>query len=153
MPHDWLLLALPPLLTAAVTDLRWRIIPNAVPVVLVLGCAVSLLLRHDFTGLLQALAVGGTVLLAGAVLFAMGWIGGGDVKLTAAVAAWVGVAGLGEFLTVMALAGGLLALAMLAGEALTRLLGRARADRARRGVPYGLAIVAAAVWTLAGQAP
>ncbi|MEK0082834.1 A24 family peptidase [Benzoatithermus flavus] len=152
MPHYWLFLALPPLLAAAVADIGWRIIPNWVPLALVLGYAVAMIIERDPTGLVQALAIGAGVLIAGIVPFAAGLIGGGDVKLAAAVAVWIGAGALPEFLVVMALVGGLLALVTLALRIVRRLL-----DHGRRpagppsGVPYGVAIVAAAVWILAGR--
>jgi prepilin peptidase CpaA len=104
--------------------------------------------EHDLTGLWPALAAGAGVLAGGTALFAAGLVGGGDVKLAAAVAVWVGTGALSEFLVVTTLAGGLLALAMLPAQLWRRLRGHGQAGR---GVPYGVAIVAAALWTLAGR--
>ena len=73
------------------------------------------------------------VFAAGAALFALGAWGGGDVKLCAALALLTGFAGLPRFLFVMALAGGVIALAVLV------LKGR----KGDRRVPYGLAIATA----------
>ena len=52
------------------------------------------------------------VLAAGFGLFAFGYIGGGDAKLMAVAALWLGMAHLLEFFIIMSLAGGLLAIAM-----------------------------------------
>src|SRR5688572_2362189 len=75
---------------ACVTDVRSRRIPN----VLTFGAAAAALLFHLFvagTGGLQT-AVGGW--LVGTVLFlpffALGGMGAGDVKLLAALGAWLG---------------------------------------------------------------
>jgi prepilin peptidase CpaA len=86
------------------------------------------------------LAVGAGLFLIGAALFAVGAIGGGDVKLVAAVGAWVGLHGLPSFLVVMALLGGALALLQLAGG---RLGGAGGWLAPERGVPYGVAIALA----------
>ena len=63
------------------------------------------------------LAVGGAVMVfaLGAAAFAVGALGGGDVKLLAAVSLFAGPAGIVDFLAVTAIAGGLLGLAILAG--------------------------------------
>lgn len=75
---------------ACVTDLRSRRIPN----VLTFGAALLGFLYHLTTGGVGAL--GGSALgwLAGALVFivpfAIGGLGGGDVKLLAALGAWIG---------------------------------------------------------------
>ena len=75
---------------AAVVDLRRRVIPNWLTVLLMLSGLAHGFLAHGFHGLLES-ALG---LLAGAaipfVLFAIGAMGGGDVKLMAGVGAWLG---------------------------------------------------------------
>ncbi len=58
------------------------------------------------------LAAGAIVLIAGFALFAFGFIGGGDAKLLAVAALWLGMAQLVEFLVHMTLAGGVLAIVM-----------------------------------------
>jgi prepilin peptidase CpaA len=85
------------------------------------------------------------------VLFARGWIGGGDAKLAAAIALWFGFEPLLPFLVYASLLGGGLTLLVLqfrrlplpvsfAGQAwLTRLHCR------DAGVPYGIALAAAAL--------
>jgi prepilin peptidase CpaA len=151
MAQPWVLLAAPLLAAAAFTDLGWRIVPNWVSIALVLSCAGVMLVGRDPVGLLLALAAGGGVLIGGAALFAAGLLGGGDVKLAAATTVWIGAEALPEFLAVTALAGGLLALGILAGRALRRCVGRRRSAMAAPTVPYGVAIAAGALWTLAGQ--
>ena len=54
------------------------------------------------------------MLVVGAAMFALGWIGGGDAKLLASAALWVGLRGLAPFAIYTALAGGLLALGLVA---------------------------------------
>lgn len=91
------------------------------------------------------LAVAVAVFLGGALLFAMGAFGGGDVKLLAAVALWAGTAWIGPLLLAVSLFGGLLCLALLAGRALPERLRRANPGLQRllvgeARVPYGIAI-------------
>lgn len=57
--------------------------------------------------------IGLAALAAGIGMFAFGWIGGGDAKLFAACALWMGASGLAPFLTWTAITGGLLALILL----------------------------------------
>lgn len=57
-------------------------------------------------------AAGVAVLIFGFGLFSAGLIGGGDAKLLAVAAMWLGMGQLVEFLIVMSIAGGLLAIVM-----------------------------------------
>lgn len=95
-----------------------------------------------------ALAVFGV----GAAAFAIGALGGGDVKLLAAISLFAGPQRLPSLLFVTAIAGGLLGLAMLAGAPIGRpaMAGTAplRA-RLRSGLPYGPAIAAGGLWVAA----
>ncbi|SKA36920.1 prepilin peptidase CpaA [Enhydrobacter aerosaccus] len=92
------------------------------------------------------------VFLVGTVGFALGAIGGGDVKLLAAASLFAGPAHQIDFLTVTACAGGLLALAALAGAR----LGPSKSDgpgvtreRLRQALPYGPAIAMGGLWVAA----
>jgi len=75
----------------------------------------------------------------GAGLFALGAMGGGDVKLLGALALWIAPLALVAFLMRMAIAGGVLTLVML-------VLHRARAKPDKPEIPYGLAIAFAGLW-------
>ena len=95
---------------ATFTDLRSRRIPNwLVLPVLLAGIAVSAWL-HGWHGIAQSLEG----LVAGALLFGilatMGGMGMGDVKLCAAIGAWVGPWQLVIALVVTGLAGGVMAI-------------------------------------------
>ena len=93
---------------ATITDLRSRRIPNwLVLPFLLLGVAVSTGL-HGWHGLGQSAAGMGLGLLIFGAMFWMGGMGAGDVKLCAAVGAWVGPQQLGIALILTALAGGVL---------------------------------------------
>lgn len=92
---------------------------------------------------LAGLACGASALLLGFVLYALGWLGGGDGKLLAVLAMWLGPADVG--------------LALLATSALGLLLTvctlmRREGDWRQRGVPYGLAISPPAATLLVARA-
>lgn len=94
-----------------------------------------------------AAVIGVFALFAAMGMFAMGWIGGGDAKLFAAAALWMGFPAMVNFVLVTGLAGGALALALLG---LRSMWLRPIAERgpawfsrlAKPGgdVPYGVAI-------------
>ena len=93
MTERQLLLCLPMLgllLAAAAIDLRWRRIPNWLSLALVAaGLTQSFLPGYGLSplGALSGLGVGFGLTF---ILFAIGALGGGDVKLLAGVGAWMG---------------------------------------------------------------
>lgn len=137
---------------AAAFDLLTMTIPNKISMALV----GSFVLVAPLSGLPLSIiglhvATGAAVLVACYVLFAFNLLGGGDGKLLAAAALWLGFAALGDFLLTVGVLGGVLSGVILAfrlyvpatlftGPAwLVRLHGK------DNGVPYGLAIGAAAL--------
>ncbi len=116
-PLAWILLAIlgALLIAAACLDLKSRTIPNG------LNLAIALLALPFWwaTGLAlwpdAAIQVGIAMLLFAlfAAAFAFGAMGGGDVKLIAAVALWLPWQAILLLLVIMSLAGGALTLAML----------------------------------------
>jgi len=130
---------------AAATDLRMRIIPDSVPVAVLLLFGVKAMLG-DAPAWPWHLAAGGGAFVICLGLFARGWMGGGDAKLIPAMAVWAGPDRLAMFLLAMTLAGGLLALFMLIRRRLSAAGGDAAAepagDDAAREIPYALAIAA-----------
>lgn len=95
---------------ATFTDLRSRRIPNwLVLPFLVVGLAVSAWL-HGWHGLGQSLEGAALGLVIYGVLFFMGGMGAGDVKLCAAIGAWIGPVQLLYALFLTAMAGGLMVL-------------------------------------------
>ncbi len=133
------------LVYAAVEDVRRLIIPNTLSAAvgaLFPAYALSAAGPVDWLG---ALAVGAGALAVGFLLFARGFIGGGDAKLLAATALWAGPPLLLTFLLVTSMAGGAVALAMLAYYRLRRRVvasGDAALERpaAKFELPYGVAI-------------
>jgi len=79
------------------------------------------------------LGVAASVFALLAVAFFVGMMGGGDVKLAAALALWFSPAATMQFLVVMSIAGGVLTLLVVA-------LHRLRGKLGRPEIPYGVAI-------------
>ena len=126
------------------TDLKRREIPHWVPVGLFLLWLAAALLEPQALNatLLAGLACGGGGLVLGFALHALGWLGGGDGKLLAALALWLGPEDLGPALLTAGLLGLLLVLA-----AWTRRSGELR----QRGIPCALAIAPPAATLLAAR--
>ena len=96
------------LAVATFTDLRSRRIPNWLVVPFMgLGIVVSTWL-HGWHGLGQSFGGLGLGILLYGFLFWMGGMGAGDVKLAAAIGAWIGPNQLFFALIVTAMAGGLM---------------------------------------------
>ena len=108
--NPWSLVLLLPVVFALVCDLRTREVPDWVPLgILAWACLATAARLHGVTWL--ALFAGAIVGLGvAAVLFYLGGLGGGDVKLLAAIGAAVGPCALLAILAWMAVAGGVLAL-------------------------------------------
>ena len=91
------------------------------------------------------------VLVFAFIFFSRGWIGGGDAKLAAATALWFGFGHLLDYLIYASLFGGALTLLLLQFRRwpLPGLLARQhwllRLHEPRGGVPYGIALAAAAL--------
>jgi prepilin peptidase CpaA len=137
---------------AASSDLLTMTIPNRVALIMVGGFA----LLAVTTGMsLEQLAThaGAGLLVLGITFgfFARGWIGGGDAKLAAATALWFGFEHLMEYALYGSIFGGVLTFALLQYRAVplpALLVGRAWAERLHQpngGVPYGIALAAAAM--------
>jgi prepilin peptidase CpaA len=131
------------LMAAAVLDLRTRTIPNMLSLVVVLLAAVHWGVNGDAVAFFAAAGLGIVFLAVGFFLFAIGWIGGGDAKLIAAVVAWFGAAHFGAFVLMMTVAGVVLALVLYTVK---RVSGRGLGDKST--LPYGVAIAAGAISTL-----
>lgn len=149
-----LLLAFPVLvIVAALRDMVSYTIPNWISLALLaafpvaaLACGLPLLAVGAHLG------VGGVVLIVGMGLFALGWMGGGDVKLLAAAALWMGPPSVLHLILYTALAGGALSVVLVMVRSSTLrpllILGPAWLNRLTtqgESVPYGLAIAIGAL--------
>jgi len=141
-PHFILLAALAVLLMiAAIGDWRTRTIENW------LNGIIALLAPFWWWANGEAILpdIGAHLIIAAvtfavfAAMFAIGAMGGGDVKLITALALWFPLVTFINLLTVMAIAGGVLTLAMV-------LLHRHRKAEGRPEIPYGIAIAVAGLW-------
>ncbi|MGH1592042.1 A24 family peptidase [Methylobacterium phyllosphaerae] len=140
---------------AAASDLLTMLIPNRISLALVAGFAVLALTGPmSWTEIGVHCAAGSIVLLVTFALFAFGVIGGGDAKLAAATALWLGLDGLGDYLLVASLIGGALTLAILFARThplpirIARMPFALHLHDAKTGIPYGIALSAAALLVL-----
>lgn len=140
------------MLFAAWSDLFTMTISNRVSILLVAGFAVmAVLVGLSPTDMLWHAAAGLLVLAIAFACFAFGWIGGGDAKLAAATALWFGFAHLMEYLLIASIFGGVLTLLLLQVRAWPLPLVLANREWAQRlhqprgGIPYGIALAAAAI--------
>lgn len=137
-----LLLALLALLViaAAVIDVRTYTISNR------LNLAIAILAPLYWwsialplwPGVALQLAIALTVFAVLAVVFYIGMMGGGDVKLAAALALWFSPASTVRFFVFMSIAGGVLTLVLVAVH-------RLRGKPGRPQIPYGVAIAIGAL--------
>jgi prepilin peptidase CpaA len=117
----------------------------------------------SLTVIAMHLGAAALVLVFAFIFFARGWIGGGDAKLAAATALWFGFGHLMDYLVYASLLGGALTLLLLQFRRwpLPQVLARqpwvSRLHEPQEGIPYGIALAAAAlivypntVWMPAG---
>jgi len=159
--HTLLLLIFPVLVIgAALRDATSYTIPNWLSVALAGAFPfVALALGLPLGAMGVCFAVGAAALLAGVGMYALRWIGGGDAKLFAAAALWLGLEPSLTYLAVIGLAGGGLAVGLLAlrstyvrpfvpnGPAWF-----ARLAEPGENVPYGVAIAIGALAAFPGSA-
>ena len=123
------------------TDVRWRRIPNEVPLMLLAFFAIYAASGAvgPAGGLWQHVAVGTVILAAGFALYLTGRFGAGDTKLLAVAGLWIGpsLAWLGLFLC------GLAAFAFTL--CLVALLPLERTRRLRAELPFAVAIAPPAI--------
>jgi prepilin peptidase CpaA len=98
---------------AAITDIRERRIPNKLTGALAALYPVYVLVSPTPVAWLAALGLAAAVFVVGLGLFARELIGGGDVKLLAALSLWAGPEQFVWFMLVTTLAGGALSLISL----------------------------------------
>jgi prepilin peptidase CpaA len=128
---------------AAVYDWRTRTIPNglnaamallAIPFWWVSGLELwpDIALQIGVAALVFALFVGA---------FALGAMGGGDVKMIGAVALWLPPLAVLQLLVIMSIAGGVLTLAMVIPHRIAKSANQLE-------IPYGIAIAFAGLWLI-----
>src|SRR6267143_1379656 len=154
MVADAIRLALFPAMMAfaASSDLLTMTISNRVSLILVGGFFVmAAVTGMSMTDALWHVAAAAVVLLLAFGFFARGWIGGGDAKLAAATALWLGFDHLVPYVIYASLFGGALTLVLLQFRLAPLPIWLASEDWVQRlhrkegGVPYGIALAAAAL--------
>lgn len=137
---------------AASSDLFTMTISNRISLVLVGGFfALAVLTGMSAAEILDHVGAMGTVLAVTFAFFALGWVGGGDAKLAATTVLWLGWAHLFDYMVYASLLGGLLTLVLIQFRNVampSRLIGELWAERLHQpggGVPYGIALAAAAL--------
>jgi len=130
---------------AAATDLRYRRISNRLSLTIVglfLVFSVTQLLQGESwkSALVWPAVSAFLVFVAGAALFAAHLMGGGDVKLLAAIALFAGPALGLSFVLYVTIAGGFVALVTLLHARLKS------TNLSEAKVPYGVAIVLGGFW-------
>ncbi len=138
---------------AAVYDARSMTIPNWISIVLAISYVpVAFIVGLPMADIGWSVGIGFIALVLGIALFAFRILGGGDAKLLAASAMWVGLSGLLPFLLYTALAGGALSLFLLLARKWMPLMPvvvgpqwMQRLLEPKGDIPYGIAIAVAAV--------
>lgn len=137
---------------AASSDLLTMRIANwLVGAVVVAYAVLAFAAGLSWTEMGMALAAGAIVLAISFAFFAFGWIGGGDAKLVSATVLWIGFGLMLQYLIYAALLGGALTLIILSLRRyplpswLARHQWIDRLHNPKSGVPYGIALAAAAL--------
>ncbi len=137
---------------AASSDLLTMTISNRVSLILTAGFfALAVATGMGATEVAWNVGAAAIVLVVAFGFFVRGWIGGGDAKLAAATALWLGFDHLMPYLLYASLFGGALTLLLVQFRMapLSALLARQewlqRLHRNDGGVPYGIALAAAAL--------
>ena len=132
------------LLVAATGDLRTRTIPNWLNAAIALGAIPFWLVSGLSFWPEMAIQIG--VALAVFALFALafqlGAMGGGDVKMVAALALWLPLGAVIKLLVIMSIAGGVLTALMLVRHRLAK-------SGKELEIPYGVAIAFGGFWLIA----
>jgi prepilin peptidase CpaA len=137
---------------AASSDLVTMTISNRVSLILAAGfLALAMMSGMGWWDVLLHLGAACIVLVIAFGFFSQGWIGGGDAKLAAATALWLGFDYLMPYLVYASLFGGALTLLLIQfrtaplPEFLARQEWVQRLHQKDGGVPYGIALAAAAL--------
>jgi len=137
---------------AASSDLLTMTISNRLSLALACGFfLLTLVTGMSMAAIGMHLAAAALVLVISFGFFSQGWIGGGDAKLVAATALWFGFDYLLDYLIYASLLGGALTLVLIQFRRLPLPAPLARQPWILRlhetggGVPYGIALAAAAL--------
>ncbi len=137
---------------AASSDFFTMTISNRISLILIAGfVALAVGTGMPVDEMLDHAGAGGLVLAAAFILYLLKQLGGGDAKLAAATALWLGWAHLFDYLLYTSLLGGVLTLALIEFRKFVMpraLIGKVWAERLHEPggrVPYGIALAIAAL--------
>ena len=140
------------MIDAASSDLLTMRISNLLVLILIAGFFIlALFVQLPASELISNVICAVVVLAIAFAFFAFGWIGGGDAKFAAGIALWLGTGLMLQFTIYAGLLGGALTLAILAvrrwplPEGMRRIGWVDQLHNAKKGVPYGIALAAAAL--------
>ena len=144
----WLIVPLAVALIAAVVEDAVRLrISNLICGSVLLLCLIAMAIKGFPIDLWRNVVVFLIVLVAGTLAFSARLIGGGDLKLFAAVALWMTFSAALWLAAAVFLSGGVLATLFI----LARLMRRSTSTPKGKYIPYGLAIVAGAFLVFSAQ--
>lgn len=136
------------LIAAAIEDAVRLKISNVTCGLVFLGALLAMAVHGFDWDLWQNVLVFLVVLALGTAAFAAGWLGGGDVKLLAALGLWFDVQAAIGLIAAVFIAGGLLAIVSLSARKVGL---RPHSDPRKARIPYGVAIAAGAFFILGTQ--
>lgn len=135
---------------AASSDLLTMTISNRISIALVAGFLImAAAAGMPYQVVLWHVSCGAAILALTFGMFCAGWIGGGDAKLAASTAIWVGWPHMLDYGLVASIAGGALTLLILQARLFALPAWAASCDWIARlhdkkgGIPYGIALAAA----------
>ena len=145
----WLVMVLAAILVAAAAEDAARLRISNLTCLAVLITAIAAMLIHGFDMTLwQNWAGFAAILAVGTAAFAGGLLGGGDVKLLAALALWFNLLGAAWLIGATFVAGGLVAMLFILSRTVRK---KKSANWKSSQIPYGLAIAAGALFVLGTQ--
>ncbi|WP_414472843.1 prepilin peptidase [Microvirga sp. M2] len=140
---------------AGIMDLKTMKIRNEIVIFLFAAyAALAPLAGFNYGAIALSLLVALGVMVGLFLFFSLGWIGGGDAKLMAVIALWLGADQTPAYLISTTILGGLLTLGILTFRAmplpafLVEISWVARLHSFEKGIPYGVAIAAGALLIL-----
>lgn len=131
------------LIVAAITDIKSRHISNKLNLAIALGAPLFWIASDMaiWPDMVWQIGIATVVFTIFAGMFAIGAMGGGDVKLLTAIALWLHWLTLIEMLVIMSIAGGVLTLLMITAKKIQNTEGPVK-------VPYGVAISFSGLWII-----
>lgn len=142
------------MIMAAIKDAAMMKIPNWISLLTAALFFIMVPFAWDgFAVFGEHLLVGGAVFIAGFIMFALGWLGGGDAKLLAATSLWWTGSDAIIYLGYTGILGGALAIILLVGRRYAPVwLSTASWSyglfKEEKKMPYGLALAGGALLTL-----